>query len=151
MAIYFYGRAAAWGEFSNFAHFSFELDGSWWPTAEHYFQAKKFEGTDHEEEIRRARRPSDAARLGRQRSRPLRKDWEGVKDDVMRKAVWAKFNAHRGLRELLLSTTDEPIIENAPGDYYWGCGADGTGKNMLGAILMEVRQRFRTAELMFKP
>jgi predicted NAD-dependent protein-ADP-ribosyltransferase YbiA (DUF1768 family) len=35
------------------------------------------------------------------------------------------------------------LIMNAPSDYYWGCGADGSGKNMLGRILMEVRAILR--------
>jgi hypothetical protein len=143
MTIYFYGRTNEWGEFSNFAHFAFELDGKSWPTAEHYFQAMKFAGTKHEEEIRNAKRPNDAARMGRQRSRPLRKDWESVKDEVMGRAVWAKFSAHAELKALLLSTGNETIVENAPGDYYWGCGADGSGKNMLGRILVETRVRLR--------
>jgi ribA/ribD-fused uncharacterized protein len=143
MTIYFYGRTNEWGEFSNFAHYPFKLDGKSWPTSEHYFQAMKFAGTEHEEEIRRAKRPNDAARMGRQRSRPLRQNWESVKDDVMRKAVWAKFNTHEDLKSLLLSTGDEELIENALGDYYWGCGADGSGKNMLGRILMETRERLK--------
>jgi ribA/ribD-fused uncharacterized protein len=143
MPIYFYGRTREWGDFSNFAHFPFELGGKTWQTSEHHFQAMKFEGTEHEEHIRRAASPNEAARMGRQRSRPLRADWESVKDDVMRAAVWAKFNAHPELKALLLSTGDEQIVENAPGDYYWGCGADGSGKNMLGRILMETRERLR--------
>lgn len=143
MTIYFYGRTNEWGEFSNFAHYPISLDGKSWPTNEHYFQAMKFEGTEHEHEIRNAKRPNDAARMGRQRSRPLRKDWESVKDDIMRKAVWAKFATHDDLKALLLGTGDEELIENAPGDYYWGCGQDGSGKNMLGRILMETRERLR--------
>jgi hypothetical protein len=31
------------------------------------------------------------------------------------------------------------LDENAPGDYYWGCGKDGTGRNQLGLTLMQVR------------
>ena len=143
MTIYFYGRTNEWGEFSNFAHYPFKLDGKSWTTSEHYFQAMKFEGTEHAEQIRQAKRPNDAARMGRQRSRPLRKDWESVKDDIMRKAVWAKFTTHKDLKSLLLSTGDNEIVENAPGDYYWGCGADGRGKNMLGRILMETRERLK--------
>jgi len=27
--------------------------------------------------------------------------------------------------------------------YYWGIGADGSGKNMLGKILMEIRDELR--------
>ena len=35
----------------------------------------------------------------------------------------------------------EEIIENTDIDYYWGCGKDGSGKNMLGIILMEIREK----------
>jgi predicted NAD-dependent protein-ADP-ribosyltransferase YbiA (DUF1768 family) len=42
-----------------------------------------------------------------------------------------------------LATGDEEIIENSPIDSYWGCGADGQGKNMLGKILMETRDILR--------
>lgn len=143
MTIWFYGRTNEWGEFSNFAHFPFILDGKLWPTSEHYFQAQKFAGTEHEEAIRLAPKPNEAARMGRERTRPLRPDWEQVKDDVMRRAVRAKFTAHESLRALLLSTGDEQLVENAPGDYYWGCGKDGTGRNMLGVILMELRAELR--------
>ncbi|MEQ9606295.1 MAG: NADAR domain-containing protein [Kiloniellaceae bacterium] len=52
---------------------------------------------------------------------------------------------HAALAELLLSTAEEPIVENAPGDYYWGCGKDGTGLNRLGEILMETRAILRPA------
>ena len=62
----------------------------------------------------------------------------------MRKAVWAKFTTHKDLKSLLLSTGDNEIVENAPGDYYWGCGADGSGRNMLGRILMETRERLKS-------
>jgi N-glycosidase YbiA len=143
MTVYFYQRAGQWGAFSNFAPAGFAQCGRYWPTAEHYFQAMKFAGTAHEEEIRRARRPHDAARMGRERTRPLRSDWEGVKDEVMRTAVRGKFSNHEELKALLISTCDRLIVENAPGDYYWGCGADGTGRNMLGRILMETRDWLR--------
>jgi ribA/ribD-fused uncharacterized protein len=46
----------------------------------------------------------------------------------------------------LLSTGNQLIVENSPVDYYWGCGADGSGKNMLGKILMEVREILRKEE-----
>jgi predicted NAD-dependent protein-ADP-ribosyltransferase YbiA (DUF1768 family) len=69
----------------------------------------------------------------------LREDWDAVKDDVMRKAVCAKFTQHDDLRELLIGTNDAQIIENSPRDAYWGNGSDGTGKNRLGEILMEIR------------
>lgn len=60
----------------------------------------------------------------------------------MRQAIRRKFQTHAELRELLVSTEDEELVENSPKDYYWGCGADGSGKNMTGIILMEVRAEF---------
>jgi len=142
--IYFYStQEEPYGVFSNFSAHPFALDGLRWATAEHYFQAQKFAGTAHVEQIRRAPSPKEAARLGRERSRPLRADWEAVKDDVMRRAVRQKFEQYPALRALLLDTGDTPLVENTTGDYYWGCGSDGSGKNMLGQILMEVRAGLR--------
>lgn len=86
-----------------------------------------------------------AARLGRSRKVPIRRDWESVKVEVMRRAVFAKFTAHTELRELLLATGDEKIVEAADRDDFWGCGANGRGQNWLGRILMEVRATFRSA------
>lgn len=143
MAIYFYNVNEPYGCFSNFSPHGFELGGRYWRTSEHYFQAQKFAGTEHEELIRLKASPMIAARMGRSRSRPLRPDWEQVKDDVMRAAVLAKFQAHADLRQLLLDTGDEELVERTTGDYYWGCGSKGTGMNRLGRILMEVRETLR--------
>jgi ribA/ribD-fused uncharacterized protein len=62
----------------------------------------------------------------------------------MYQAVLKKFQTHRQLHDLLLGTGDEELIENAPSDYYWGCGKDGTGQNKLGHILMRVRAELRS-------
>jgi ribA/ribD-fused uncharacterized protein len=143
MTIYFYSTTDEYGCFSNFSRHGFKLDGKYWPTSEHYFQAQKFAGTEHQLRVARAKTPKEAARLGRDRSVRLRRDWESVKDDVMRRAVLQKFETHQDLRDVLLGTGDEELVENAPGDYYWGCGADGSGQNKLGKILMEVRSILR--------
>lgn len=146
MTIYFYSTIDEYGCFSNFSRHGFELDGTYWLTAEHYFQAQKFAGTEHAQHIARARTPKEAAERGRSRKVPLRADWETVKDEVMRRAVRRKFETHDELREVLLATGDEELVENAPGDFYWGCGADGSGQNRLGQILMEVRQSLRSSQ-----
>ena len=146
MTIYFYTTKDKYGEFSNFAKYGVELDGKWWKTTEHYFQAQKFLDDDYKEKIRNAPDPKTAANLGRSRAVPIREDWEQIKDDVMRKAVLKKFQTHPKLRELLVGTGEEEIVENAPGDYYWGCGADGSGKNRLGKILQEIRSELRASK-----
>ncbi|MES2568451.1 MAG: NADAR family protein [Verrucomicrobiota bacterium] len=141
--LHFYQVDKPYGGFSNFSRHPIECDGVTWPTSEHYFQAQKFAGDAHKEEIRLAATPMLAARMGRERSRPLRPDWELVKDDVMRTAVRAKFTRHAALREELLSTGDAILVEHTSNDRYWGDGGDGTGKNMLGIILMEIREELR--------
>lgn len=143
MTIYFYSTREEYGCFSNFSPHGFELDRLYWHTSEHYFQAQKFVGTIHAEQIRLVKTPKDAAKMGRERTRPLRQDWEQVKDNIMRSAVLRKFTTHADIREILLDTANQEIIENSPIDFYWGCGSDGSGKNMLGIILMEVREILR--------
>lgn len=138
--IKFYGTGDAFGEFSNFADFPIKIRGKTWPRTEHFFQAQKFLDKAHAEKICKAASPMMAARLGRDRKVPLRKDWESVKIDIMRQALVAKFTQHAGLKELLLSTGDRSLIEGTASDAYWGDGGDGSGKNMLGQLLMEVRR-----------
>ena len=82
-----------------------------------------------------------AARMGRDRKKKLRRDWESVKVSVMREALLAKFEQHPQLRELLLSTADAKLVEHTERDDYWGDGGNGSGRNMLGQLLMEVRRR----------
>lgn len=137
--IRFYRTRDAYGEFSNFAPYPISLRGQVWPTSEHYFQAQKFVGTEHEDRIRLAPTPADAARLGRDRNVPIRADWERVKVEVMLEAVRAKFQQHPQLRSMLLATGDATLVEHTENDAYWGDGGDGCGQNMLGRILMDVR------------
>jgi N-glycosidase YbiA len=144
-AICFYSVSAAYGEFSNFSAHPIELKGRVWPTSEHYFQAQKFAGTPYEEEVRLAKSPMIAARLGRSRKQPLRSDWESVKEQVMQEALHAKFTQHAPLRTLLLQTGDAELIEHTRNDNYWGDGGDGSGKNRLGQLLMELRSQLKPA------
>lgn len=141
--IRFYSVADEYGAFSNFAPYPIALDGQTWPTSEHYFQAQKFLDDADRAAVRKAKSPMIAARLGRDRKRTLRCDWESVKVAVMRQAVLAKFTQHEELRALLLSTGDAELIEHTENDAYWGDGGDGSGRNMLGRVLMEVRAALR--------
>ncbi|HEX8564629.1 MAG TPA: NADAR family protein [Pyrinomonadaceae bacterium] len=143
MAIRFYSKNEAFSEFSNFSPHGIEMDELWYPTIEHYFQAQKFHDVEYREKIRLARTAKDSKTLGRSRKIPIRSDWEEVKDEIMFEACLKKFQTHKSLKELLLSTGDEELIENAPMDYYWGCGRTGTGQNKLGKILMRVREQLR--------
>jgi len=141
--IRFYSVNAEYGEFSNFAPYPITLKGKRWPTSGHFFQAQKFASASDQEEIRRANSPMIAARMGRDRKRKLRRDWESVKIGVTREAVEAKFRQHDELRALLLSTGEAKLIEHTENDDFWGDGGDGSGRNELGRVLMAVRKRLR--------
>jgi ribA/ribD-fused uncharacterized protein len=145
--IFFYRTTEPYGGFSNFSAHPVELKGRIWPTSEHYFQAQKFAGTEHEELVRLAKSPTVAARMGRSRERPLRPDWEDVKQNIMREVLRAKFTQHPGLRSLLLSTGDAQLVEHTNRDSYWGDGGDGSGRNHLGQLLMEIRAELRTRKI----
>lgn len=145
MPIYFYSTSDKYGTLSNFAPFGVEMNGQWWSTVEHYFQGQKFADADHAEKIRVARDPKQAKTLGRGCKFPIRDDWDQARDEIMYEACLKKFQTHKEARELLLATEDEELVENAPSDYYWGCGKTGTGQNKLGQILMRVREELRRA------
>lgn len=151
------------GTLSNFAPLpvTLPLDGAEddgpreWPTVEHYYQAHKFDvttrqGIAHAEDVRSAPSPEQAAAIGRlaQRVKPgiVRADWDDSKVGVMRRGLQAKFTQHEAARQFLLATGDLALMEDTPHDLIWGIGWDGTGQNLLGQLLMEVRESLRAEE-----
>ena len=139
----FYGTRCEYGCFSNFYRATIRVGGKNWATTEHYFQARKFAGTEYEGRVRQAKTPGEAASLGRRRDFPLRRDWEKVKDNVMLEALRAKFGQHADLAEVLVGTGDAELVEHTERDSYWGDGGDGSGRNRLGVLLMQVRDELR--------
>ena len=142
MTIRFFSKSERYREFSNFANYPIEIEGVRWPTTEHYYQAQKFEDPDRQERIRRFPKAAAAKRHATRHKEKVRADWEAQKDAVMERALRAKFTQHRSLRDLLLGSGEERIEEDTR-DTYWGVGADGTGQNRLGEMLMRLRAELR--------
>ncbi len=126
---------------STHSKFEFHLDDADWPSAEHYYQAMKFEDDAIREEIRRAAHPMDTAKISKQHKRQIRKDWDKIKVRVMTRGTYIKCRTHKEVAKALLKTGDKKIVENSQFDYYWGCGRDGRGKNAYGKILMDIREK----------
>lgn len=139
MTIKFWGANNPNGYLSNFYFSEFTLDGVAYPTVEHYFQAKKFEGTPYEKYILNLDHPAQTAKEGKRRDFPLRKDWEQVKEDVMYEGLKGKFMQNLELMVRLVDTHDAELVEDSPYDYYWGVGRNKTGQNRLGILLMRLR------------
>lgn len=116
------------------------MDGVLWPTSEHYFQAMKFpHAPDLQARIQKVKSPGYAKKLAWTAGVVLRPDWDSYRVDVMRRVVRAKFSQRPDLRAILLGTGDELLVEHTERDSFWGDGGDGSGQNMLGQLLMEVR------------
>lgn len=116
-------------------------------TLEHLYQAAKTFDPSECQAILSACTPGEAKRLGR-KVQYHRADWKSAKVGIMTDLVWEKF-LDPTLRELLLSTGDEELIEgNTWGDTFWGVDMrTGEGLNHLGKILMETRRIIREGEI----
>ncbi len=137
-AIRFYGQ---WYDvFNNFSPHAVEIDGIVYPTAEHAYQTAKCTSEDGKAAILAARSPMLAKTAANQTFAATRRgDWEVVKVGVMKTVLRAKLAQHEEVRGALGRSGDTEIIEDSPVDYFWGCGADGSGQNMLGKLWMELR------------
>jgi len=142
--VYFYGVGNENGYCSNFSNHPIEVDGLLFNSVEAFYQYEKFtSNVEIQEAIRLARSPAACKSLARRNTQLIRSDWEMVKVDVMKAGIRYKFSQHSEIREKLLET-EGVIIENAMFDSYWGCGAEGIGLNMLGRLLVELRDELNS-------
>lgn len=140
--IKFWKTREEYGVFSNFYRCRIFLDGEWWDSTEHYYQAQKTTDEGLKKQIRECKTPKESKNLAN--SVPLRVDWDDIKYEVMKKAIMAKFSQNESFKQILIGTKNEELVEDSPYDYIWGCGRDGTGQNLLGKVLMEVRETLNT-------
>ena len=147
--INFYSRSDPYYYFTNFYPAPIQLDGHQWPTTEHYFQGQKFVGTPYYHYIRTLPTPREAFQVSRipQASEWIRGDWMSIKNQIMLKALRAKFSQNEHLKQLLLDTKERKLVEHTTNDSYWGDGGDGSGQNQLGKLLMQVRRELKDTAL----
>lgn len=128
------------GFLSNF--FPYEIvdeSGVVWSTSEHYYQAMKTLNMEERALIWAALDAREAKGLSKKIT--IRKNWNNIKENVMREALKMKFPVGGPLSQLLIETAPAELCEWAPWDEYWGMGAEGKGQNRLGILLMERRER----------
>jgi ribA/ribD-fused uncharacterized protein len=141
--IQFHSVGADYGWLSNSAPYPISLESKMWYTAEHYFQTQKFYSEGVKKQILKTRSAAEVIRISNNPKLRIRKDWIYVRVDAMRTAVRAKFTQIPELRKLLVNTGDAVLIDHSDDDSYWSDGGDGNGQNMLGVVLMEVRDELR--------
>lgn len=126
---------------SNFYMCPVIYEGIRYPSSEHAYQAAKSLDMEVRQRIANLSTPGKAKKAGRQIN--IRQDWEAVKYDVMSEIVLEKFLQNPDIKQKLIDTGDEELIEgNTWGDQWWGV-CNGVGENMLGKILMRVRAILR--------
>ena len=140
---------------SNFSRAVVFVDGVRCQSVEHAYQMQKTLDTTWRENIRLKQSPLWARQSTRAKSFPIREDWGGIRVEVMKSLLEQKFTCYPKLAAKLLATGDRIIAEaNHWGDVGWGVcqDADGVwrGENLLGVLLMEVRDGLRSGELVVR-
>ncbi len=119
-----------------------------YPSSEHFYQAMKTTDINVRFHISQLQTPGETKRYGKIVA--IRKDWNSVKDTVMKTGVLLKFTMNVDLANQLMETGSKTLIEgNRWHDNYWGnCSCakciTSTGLNKLGRTLMSVREELLT-------
>lgn len=130
--------------FSNFSSFTVEWKGVSWMTAEHAYQAAKFEDKSIQEKIRKANSAHDAKKIAETHKSERREDWGDIKLSIMEEIVRTKLSQHSYIQKRLKQTGDREIIENSPKNSFWGWGSNKDGQNNLGKIWMKLRNELKS-------
>lgn len=136
-----------YGAFSNLFKSPITFEGKIYPTAEHAYQAGKAQKPKVRDWILAAPSPALAAMAAHGLyTWDVVPNWNEIKFDRMRRVLAAKFTQHPHLKKLLVETGDKRLIEagttNNAVNRLWG-EVNGVGQNMLGVMLMELRQKLR--------
>lgn len=135
----------------------FVVNGITYATAEHWMMAKKaelFGDTDIAAEIVANPDPKSVKQLGRMIKNFDVAAWNDHKYEIVAEGNLHKFTQHEDLKNYLLSTGSDIIVEASPVDAIWGIGMaendkninnpnNWKGENLLGYALMDVRDRLR--------
>lgn len=133
---------------------SFELEGQIWPSAEHYYQYSKFNdisssaARSYAAKVQAAHTVGQAYKLGNVWWRRKRADFKAVRKMLMTRGLYSKAIQNTDVKEALLATGDQFILENSSYEHYWGIGRDQRGNNILGIIWMDIRAKLKAADAM---
>lgn len=138
----FYSRRSGNGWLSNFQMTEQEVDGVVYQSNEHYYQSRKAKAKEIQDWIASAPTPFLAMKGGQSlRIYEMVEGWHDLKVEVMLKGLRAKFK-NSELRQKLLGTGNARLFEDSPTDKFWGV----KGKDLLGKLLMQVRDEIRGEE-----
>ena len=118
-----------------------ELEGHHWASAEHYYQLKVVASPGALKRIRASETGLKAYKIGRPWYRKKVKNWKEVRRVIMTRALYTKIQMYPEVKQALLDTQDQKIVETSAYEHYWGIGRDLRGENVLGQIWMDIREK----------
>ncbi len=148
MITFYRANEKQYGPFSNLYRRKMLFESRIFPTAEHAYQFGKAKKPEVAEWLMAAPAPSLLAMAAHGLYHwDIVPGWSKNKVNRMRAVLFAKFLQFDDLRELLLSTGTEELVEVGSVDNavnrYWGrveIKGKLVGKNMLGTLLMDTRE-----------
>ncbi len=153
-SVVFLKTKEAFGGLSNMASgFPLRVNDTRILSSEALYQACRFPNLPKVQRVIIAEQsPMTAKMRGKPYRSQSRPDWDSVRVKIMRWCLrvklaqnWDRFS------ELLLQTNDRPIVEQSRKDDFWGAKAIDNetliGMNVLGRLLMEVREEIRNGRL----
>ena len=141
--IEFYKEFGELGYLANYSNHGFTKNGIFYKTVEHYYQSEKFDDPEIKKRIINAPTPKEASNIGRDRSNIRKENFKEIKNQVMFDGILEKFRQNRDIAYKLIETRNKKIAEATIDEYYWGIGKDKSGKNVIGDILVKVRERIK--------
>ena len=133
---------------SNFHAFKFKHYGTTYNSAEHAYQHQMALFHSCPETARRILRARNAPRAKSIANTVTKvEQWHEVKTSVMKEILLAKAKQCPEFKETLIKTDQRTLIHNIDTDVFWGCGPDLLGKNMMGKLLEELRQKLKQEQI----
>jgi ribA/ribD-fused uncharacterized protein len=141
------------GGLSNMASgYPLSINGIYIPTSEALYQACRF---PHKPDLQKVIIGQKSPMTAKMKSKPYRKDsrpdWDSVRVDIMWWCLQVKLAQHwEKFGGLLLSTGDDPIIEESYKDQFWGAKPVNAekliGTNILGQLLTILREQLKGSD-----
>lgn len=154
----FFHEDEEYGCFSNWYPAEFDYAGKHYAHSEQFMMYQKvlmFKKYDLADQIMETTDPYSCKKIAGQKFPEFDSDiWEKTCYTIVKRGVKAKFAQNEDILRILLGTGNALLAECSPYDLKWGIGIDISdpnrldvakwkGQNLLGRILMEVREELR--------
>ena len=157
--ICFHDPDKEYGFLSNWYMSDFIEDGRLYTSMEQYLmygKAAVFKDEEMQQAILTTHDVAEIKQYGRQVKGYNETVWNGFRQLVLYRGLWLKFSQNEELRQKLIDTGNDMLVECARNDKIFACGismkdpmrfdmSKWSGKNLLGFALMDLREQLKKA------